>query len=110
MDDLEERAAEKGAIQQLLDEKWRKVYKTNISRGLFTHGQMRDACGQDLACMAKEKRGLGGWIEPVTEEVTAPSTALSLWRQLGHPIKPNRNKISERKKISGGSGAFNAIL
>ncbi len=36
LDDLEEIAAEKGGIRALLDEKWRKVYKANATRGLFT--------------------------------------------------------------------------
>jgi hypothetical protein len=40
-----------------LDQNWRNIYKVNIPRGLFSRGEMRDACGQDRACMAKEKRG-----------------------------------------------------
>jgi serine/threonine protein phosphatase PrpC len=42
-------------------------------------------------------------IEAIAEEISAPNTALSFWRLLGHPSKPNRNKIS------GDSDAFNAI-
>jgi hypothetical protein len=43
LDDLEEIAAEKGGIRQLLDEKWRKVYKANTPRGVFTTAEMRAA-------------------------------------------------------------------
>ena len=43
LDDLEDIAAEKGGIRQLLDEKWRKVYKANAPRGLFTMHEMRAA-------------------------------------------------------------------
>jgi hypothetical protein len=43
LDDLEDIAAEKGGIRHLLDEKWRKVYKTGAPRGLFTQGEMRAA-------------------------------------------------------------------
>ena len=43
LDDLEEIAAEKGGIRQLLDEKWRKVYQANAPRGLFTMAEMRAA-------------------------------------------------------------------
>ena len=43
LDDLEEIAAEKGGIRQLLDEKWRKVYKANTPRGLFTTGEFHAA-------------------------------------------------------------------
>jgi hypothetical protein len=43
LDDLEEIAAQKGGIRQLLDEKWRKVYRANAPRGLFTVGEMRTA-------------------------------------------------------------------
>jgi hypothetical protein len=43
LDDLEEIAAEKGGICQLLDEKWRKVYKANTPRGVFTTAEMRAA-------------------------------------------------------------------
>ncbi len=43
IDDLEEIAAEKGGIRHLLDEKWRKVYKANAPRGLFTISEMRAA-------------------------------------------------------------------
>ena len=43
LDDLEEIAAAKGGIRQLLDEKWRKVYKANAPRGLFTRGEMHAA-------------------------------------------------------------------
>jgi hypothetical protein len=39
--DLEELAAAKGGIRQLLDEKWRKVYRANAARGLFTMDKMR---------------------------------------------------------------------
>ena len=35
LDDLEEIAAKKGSIRQLLDEKWRKIYKASAPRGLF---------------------------------------------------------------------------
>ncbi len=40
---LEKIAADKGGIRQLLDEKWRKVYRANAPRGLFTRGEMRAA-------------------------------------------------------------------
>ncbi len=43
LDDLEEIAAKKGGIRQVLDEKWRKVYQANAPRGLFTKGEMRAA-------------------------------------------------------------------
>jgi hypothetical protein len=43
LDDLEEIATKKGGIRQLLDEKWRKVYKANAPRGLFTMSEMRAA-------------------------------------------------------------------
>ncbi len=43
LDDLEEIAAEKGGIRLLLDEKWRKVYRAGLPRGLFTRGEMVDA-------------------------------------------------------------------
>jgi hypothetical protein len=43
LDDLEDIAAEKGGIRQLLDEKWRKVYKADAPRGLFTREEMRAA-------------------------------------------------------------------
>ncbi|HEV8194377.1 MAG TPA: hypothetical protein VGP82_23245 [Ktedonobacterales bacterium] len=43
LDDQKDIAAEKSGIRQLLDEKWRKVYKANTPRGLFTHGEMRAA-------------------------------------------------------------------
>ncbi len=43
LDDLEEIAVEKGGIRQLLDEKWRKVYKASAPRGLFTRDEMRAA-------------------------------------------------------------------
>jgi hypothetical protein len=36
LDELEAIAAEKGGVRQLLDEKWRKVYKANAPRRLFT--------------------------------------------------------------------------
>ena len=39
-DDLEEIAAEKGGIRQLLDEKWRKVYQANAPRGRFIGSEM----------------------------------------------------------------------
>jgi hypothetical protein len=41
LDELEEIATEKGSIQSLLDEKWRKIYKANAPRGLFTAGTLR---------------------------------------------------------------------
>jgi hypothetical protein len=41
LDELEDIAAEKGGVRQLLDEKWRKVYKANAPRGLFTTCEMR---------------------------------------------------------------------
>jgi len=41
LDELEEVATEKGSIQSLLDEKWRKIYKANAPRGLFTAGTLR---------------------------------------------------------------------
>jgi hypothetical protein len=43
LDDLEEIAAKKGGIRQLLDEKWRKVYRANAPRELFTQHEMRAA-------------------------------------------------------------------
>jgi hypothetical protein len=43
LDDLEDIAAQKGGIRTLLDEKWRKVYKANSPRGLFTTGEMHAA-------------------------------------------------------------------
>jgi hypothetical protein len=43
LDALEEIAAAKGGIRQLLDEKWRKVYRANAPRDLFTGGEMRAA-------------------------------------------------------------------
>jgi hypothetical protein len=43
LDDFEEVAAGKGSIRHLLDEKWRKVYKANIPRGVFTTGEVRAA-------------------------------------------------------------------
>ncbi len=43
LDDLEEIAAEKGGIRQLLDEKWRKVYKASSPRGLFTTSELHAA-------------------------------------------------------------------
>jgi hypothetical protein len=39
VDDLEEIAAKKGGIRQLLDEKWRKVYQANAPRGVFAKGE-----------------------------------------------------------------------
>lgn len=41
LDDLEEIAAEKGGIRQLLNEKWRKVYKATAPRGLFAISELR---------------------------------------------------------------------
>lgn len=46
LDDLEDIAAAKGGIRQLPDEKWRKVYKANASRGIFS---MQEFTGQMLA-------------------------------------------------------------
>jgi hypothetical protein len=43
LDDLEEIAAKKGDIRQLLDEKWRKVYQARAPRRLFTAGELRAA-------------------------------------------------------------------
>ena len=43
LEDLEDIAAEKGGIRQLLDEKWRKAYQANAPRGLFTKGEMQAA-------------------------------------------------------------------
>ncbi|HEV8191524.1 MAG TPA: hypothetical protein VGP82_08565 [Ktedonobacterales bacterium] len=43
LDDLEDIAAKKGGIRQLLDETWRKVYQANAPRGLFTTAEMRAA-------------------------------------------------------------------
>src|SRR5690242_5066565 len=43
LDDLEAIAAEKGGIRQLLDEKWRKVYRANAARGVFGRTEMRPA-------------------------------------------------------------------
>jgi hypothetical protein len=41
LDDLEEIAAEKDGIRQLLDKKWRKVYKANAPRGLVAADECR---------------------------------------------------------------------
>jgi hypothetical protein len=43
LDDLEEIAAKKGGIRILLDEKWRKVYKANALRGVFSDTESRRA-------------------------------------------------------------------
>src|SRR5215470_3490486 len=43
LDDLEEIAAEKGGIRQLLDKKWCKIYQANTPRGVFTRNEMRAA-------------------------------------------------------------------
>lgn len=43
LDELEQIAAGKGGIRQLLDEKWRKVYQANAPRGLFTTHEMHAA-------------------------------------------------------------------
>jgi len=43
LDDLEQIAAQKGAVRQLLDETWRKVYQANAPRGLFTASEVRVA-------------------------------------------------------------------
>jgi len=43
LDDLEDIAATKGGTWQLLDEKWRKVYRANAPHGVFTTGEMRAA-------------------------------------------------------------------
>lgn len=43
LDELEEIAAQKGGIAQLLDEKWCHVYQANNPRGLFTKSEMRAA-------------------------------------------------------------------
>ena len=48
LDELEEIAVQKGGIRQLLDEKWRKVYKANAPWGSF-HQQsfeLRSYCTQ----------------------------------------------------------------
>ena len=41
LDELEAIADEKGSIRQLLHEKWRKVYKANAPRGLFSTSKIR---------------------------------------------------------------------
>jgi len=43
LDDLEEIAVQKGGIRQLLDEKWRKVYKANAPCGVFTVSELHRA-------------------------------------------------------------------
>jgi len=43
LDDLEDIARNKGGVRQLLDEKWRKVYKANAPRGIFSHKEMHAA-------------------------------------------------------------------
>jgi hypothetical protein len=43
LDDLEEIAAAKGGIRQLLDEQWRQVYQANAPRGLFSRRECRAA-------------------------------------------------------------------
>lgn len=43
LDDLEDIAAAKGGIRQLLDEKWRKIYKANTPRGLFSAAELHAA-------------------------------------------------------------------
>ena len=43
LDDLEDIAAEKGGICQLLDEKWRKVYKASAPSRLFSTNEMHAA-------------------------------------------------------------------
>ncbi len=43
LDDLEDIAAKKGGIRQLLDEKWRKVYQANVPRSLFQKEMARAA-------------------------------------------------------------------
>jgi len=40
--ELEEIAREKGGVGALLEEKWRKVYKTSCPRGIFSRREMRD--------------------------------------------------------------------
>jgi len=40
LDELEAIPDEKGGVCPLLEEKWRKVYKTAAPRGLFTKGEM----------------------------------------------------------------------
>ncbi|HEV8191232.1 MAG TPA: hypothetical protein VGP82_07080 [Ktedonobacterales bacterium] len=45
LDDLEEIAAEKGGVQQLLDEKWRKVYKARTSRAVHSWRDARGLAG-----------------------------------------------------------------
>ena len=42
LDDLEDIAAKKW-IRLLLDEKWRKVYKANAPRGMFSPSEMHHA-------------------------------------------------------------------
>jgi hypothetical protein len=43
LDELEVIATENGGIRQLLDEKWRKVYKANAPRRLFTRSEVHAA-------------------------------------------------------------------
>jgi len=43
LDELEALADEKGGILALLDEEWRKVYKTSALRGSFSTHEVRAA-------------------------------------------------------------------
>ncbi len=43
LQELEAAAEAKGGIRRLLDEKWTKVYKTGVPRGLFSRAEMRAA-------------------------------------------------------------------
>jgi hypothetical protein len=43
LNELEAIAKEKGSIRQLLDEKWRKVYKVSSPRGMFTQPEQQRA-------------------------------------------------------------------
>ena len=43
LDELEAIAEEKGSIRQLLDEKWRKVYKATTPYGLFSRSSQKRA-------------------------------------------------------------------
>ena len=51
LDEPENIAAEKGGIRQLLDEKWRKVYKAGTPRGLFSVAEMQVASMSPGNCL-----------------------------------------------------------
>ncbi len=43
LDELEAVAERKGGIRRILDEKWAKAYKANISRGVFGRSNLSNA-------------------------------------------------------------------